>query len=47
MATVSFSVTRDNGIVVTASAEVDDLMVLDMSGMIGAMVFDASLAMPE
>lgn len=48
MATITFSIARENGIVVNASANVDDAMVLDMTGMIGAMVFDASLTpLPE
>lgn len=43
MATVSFSITRDSGIVLTAHAEVGDSEVADMASMIGAMVFDASI----
>lgn len=44
MATVSIGITRDNGIHINASAEVDDASVIDMAGMIGAMIFDASYA---
>lgn len=47
MASVSIGITRTNGITTSASAEVPDEMVIDMAGMIGAMIFDASLALPE
>lgn len=45
MATVQFSITRDSGVVLSASAEVMDEAVTDMASMIGAMIFDASLGM--
>lgn len=44
MASVSLSITRDNGLVLNASSEVPDAIVIDMAGMIGAMIFDASYA---
>ena len=46
MATVSLTIARDSGIVLNASSEVDDATVLDMASMIGAMIFDASVALP-
>ena len=44
MAQVSISIVRENGIVMNASADVDDAAVIDIAGMLGAMVFDASYA---
>lgn len=44
MATVSIGIVRDNGIHINASAEIADAEVIDMAGMIGAMIFDASYA---
>lgn len=47
LATVTLSITRGSGIVLNAAASVPDEMVIDMAGMIGAMIFDASYAEPE
>lgn len=44
MASVSLAITRDNGLVLNASSEVPDAAVVEMAGMIGAMIFDASYA---
>lgn len=44
MATVTISIARDNGTVLNASADVADSAVVDMAGMVGAMIFDASYA---
>lgn len=46
MATVSMSITRPGGLVLNAAAEVPDEMVIEMASMIGAMIFDASVALP-
>lgn len=45
-ATVSLNITRGSGVALHASAQVPDEMVIDMAGMIGAMIFDASYADP-
>lgn len=47
MATVNLNITRGNGINLNATAQVPDEMVMEMAGMIGAMIFDASVAMPS
>ena len=47
MANVSISISRDSGIVLNASCEVADEQILEMCSLIGAMIFDASIGMPE
>lgn len=45
MATVSFSIARDNGVVLNATSNIPDEQVIDMAAMIGAMIFDSSVAL--
>lgn len=42
MAHIQIIIRRDNGVQMEASGEVGDLDVLDMSTMLGAMLFDAA-----
>ena len=44
MAEVNVSIRRDNGMNVSASAEVDDMFVVEIASMLGAMLFDAATA---
>jgi hypothetical protein len=41
MANINISVTRDNGTTVTGSATVDDALLVDITSMLGSMIFDA------
>lgn len=41
MASINISVTRDNGTIVTGSANVDDALLVDITAMLGSMIFDA------
>lgn len=42
MAHVSLTIRRDNGVTVTADADVADELVLDIAMTLGAVLFDAS-----
>jgi len=44
MASVDFTIRRDNGVTITASGQVDDALLVDMGSTLGAMLFDASTA---
>lgn len=45
MASVNISIARDNGTVMNAGCEIPDEQVIEMASMIGAMIFDASVAL--
>lgn len=41
MANINISVTRDNGTTITGSATVEDSLLVDITSMLGSMIFDA------
>lgn len=41
MANINISVTRDNGTTVTGSATVDDVLLVDITAMLGSLIFDS------
>ena len=43
LATVTITIRRPNGMDITATGHVDDMMVVDIAGTLGAMLFDQSI----
>jgi hypothetical protein len=41
MANINISITRDNGTTVTGSATVEDALLVDITSMLGSMIFDS------
>jgi hypothetical protein len=41
MANINISITRDNGTTISGSATVDDELLVDITSMLGSMIFDS------
>ena len=47
MAQINLTIQRDNGTNVSGGAEVEDIHVVEIAALLGALIFDASTAPPE
>ena len=47
MAQINLTIQRDNGTNVSGGAEVDDIHVVEIAALLGALIFDASTAPAE
>lgn len=41
MASINISITRDNGTQISGAATVDDTLLVDITSMLGSMIFDS------